>query len=57
MILQCGCKDYMGVKFAAQFQDGKYGVGKRAFNRTSKDKTYRCTVCGKEKSTGEEPKK
>lgn len=57
MILQCGCKDYMGVKFAAQFQDGKYGMGKRAFNRTSKDKTYRCTVCGKEKSTGEEPKK
>ena len=57
MILQCGCKDWMGNKTAAKYQDEKYGVGKRVFNPIAKDKTYRCTVCGKEKSTGEDPKK
>ena len=31
------------------YQDKKYGKGKRIANKTTKnDNTYRCTVCGKD---------
>ena len=41
-IMKCYCEH--------EFQDNKYGKGKRVFNQTAKcdGKTYRCTVCGKE---------
>jgi hypothetical protein len=37
------------------YQDSKYGKSKRVFNQTRKDsgKGYRCTVCGKEQSSGD----
>lgn len=42
-ILTCSCKN--------EFQDKKYGKGKRVFNETNKDgKGYRCTICGHERS-------
>ena len=31
------------------FQDKRYGRGKRLHNLKSKDKGWRCTVCGKER--------
>jgi ribosomal protein L37AE/L43A len=43
-IMTCDCKH--------TFQDKTYGPGQRVYNETiSKgiNKTYRCTVCGKEK--------
>lgn len=49
MIKPCDCKH--------EYQDNKYGKGKRVFNKTMKDKG-RCTVCGLENHslTGEESK-
>ena len=45
-ILKCTCKH--------EGQDELHGKGMRVFNSTSKDDTYRCTVCEKEKiSRGE----
>jgi hypothetical protein len=40
-IKKCTCKH--------EFQDKKYGKGKRVFNYCKKTDKYRCTVCGKEK--------
>jgi hypothetical protein len=40
MVLTCSCKH--------EFQDKKYGEGRRKMNKT-KDGNYRCTVCGKER--------
>ncbi len=31
-----------------EYQDKKYGPGKRVMNPTTKPGVYRCTVCGKE---------
>lgn len=46
MIAYCGCKaDREGVTTAAQYQDARYGLGKRVANPTD-DGTPRCTVCG-----------
>lgn len=44
MIKVCNCKH--------EFQDKKYGKGKRVFNSGAgkgSDSKYKCTVCGKEK--------
>jgi len=41
MILKCDCKNKQ--------QDKMYGNQMRVMNKTSKDSTYRCTVCAKEK--------
>lgn len=30
------------------FQDEQYGEGKRVFNKSEKEGTYSCTVCGKQ---------
>lgn len=49
-ILRCGCKEFKGVKVAAQQQDAMYGEGMRVHNETAKEDTYRCTVCGTERS-------
>lgn len=38
MILRCTCKH--------EFQDKRYGKGKRVFNKTTTG--YRCTVCKRE---------
>ena len=44
-VLQCVCEH--------EFQDRKYGKGFRLFNRALKEANkYRCTVCGKEKTSG-----
>lgn len=45
-IVKCTCSH--------AWQDSKYGKGKRAQNKTDKPggKTYRCTVCGRENSSG-----
>ncbi len=37
-ILKCTCKH--------DFQDKRYGKGKRVFNVSTKNNDYRCTVCG-----------
>lgn len=43
-ILICNCKN--------EFQDKRYGKGKRVYNETEKgagsSHAYRCTVCGKD---------
>jgi len=47
-ILKCTSPDCIN-----QFQDSKYGEGKRVMNSTLKGTgklTYRCTVCSKERS-------
>lgn len=38
-VMSCSCK--------SEFQDGRYGHGRRVFNRTKKlfGSIYRCTVC------------
>jgi hypothetical protein len=38
-IKTCDCKH--------EFQDKKYGEGKRVHNLVNKDGTWRCTVCSK----------
>lgn len=49
-ILSCTCKH--------AYQDQTYGENKRVFCQTMANdkKTYRCTVCSKEKTVGEEKK-
>ena len=43
IIRYCSCKH--------EYQDKRYGEGKRVMNPTKDDKyPYRCTVCGKENS-------
>jgi hypothetical protein len=37
-ILSCNCKH--------EYQDKKYGQGKRVHNEMKDKKGYRCTVCG-----------
>lgn len=48
MILKCSCRH--------DYQDNRYGKGRRVFNETSKgdanDRTYRCTVCSHETKKG-----
>lgn len=41
-IIKCNCEN--------EYQDKKYGKGKRVGNKTAKEKPdyYRCTVCAKE---------
>lgn len=41
-LIRCSCKH--------EYQDQKYGKGRRIANRTVKNdgKTFRCTVCGTE---------
>ena len=43
-IIKCECKN--------EFQDKRYGKGRRLANQTKKSdgKVFRCTVCGKESS-------
>ena len=36
-VLPCSCKH--------EYQDEKYGQGKRVHNNTMKENQYRCTVC------------
>jgi hypothetical protein len=40
-VMLCGCQH--------EYQDKRYGLGKRVHNQTKK-KTWRCTVCEREKS-------
>jgi hypothetical protein len=47
VVLPCSCDH--------EYQDKRYGKGRRAMNETkpaskSTSKTFRCTVCGKERS-------
>ena len=48
MIIKCNCKH--------EEQDKFYGKGNRVHNQVTKtkgtSKTYKCTVCGSEKSVG-----
>lgn len=44
-ILTCTCKH--------ELQDKLHGHGQRVFNSTSKQQTFRCTVCKKERVLGE----
>ena len=44
-ILTCTCKH--------ELQDKLHGHGQRVFNSTSKQQTFRCTVCKKERILGE----
>lgn len=41
MILSCKCIN--------EYQDQKYGQGKRVFNKMKAERMYRCTVCKAEK--------
>lgn len=50
MVLGCGCKGVGGTTKAAEQQDAMYGVGQRAHNPTTKENTFRCTVCGTERT-------
>jgi predicted SprT family Zn-dependent metalloprotease len=43
MILKCGCRHLD--------QDSMYGYEKRHHNKMVKDNMYRCSVCGKERSS------
>lgn len=47
MILHCGCQMGRG----AIYQDDLYGVGRRVHNKTTKENSYRCTLCGAERGT------
>ena len=42
--MSCDCPNVM--------QDKLHGTNNRVFNPTAEEKTYRCTVCNKEKSKG-----
>lgn len=44
MIMLCTCKH--------EYQDKLYGKGKRVFNLCKKGISGRCTVCGREQSSG-----
>ena len=43
-ILKCECSH--------SFQDGKYGVGRRLHNPTTREGTWRCTVCSSDNRVG-----
>jgi hypothetical protein len=43
-IMRCFCE--------SEFQDGEYGHGNRLFSLTKKDNTWRCSICGKELTSG-----
>ena len=43
-ILSCFCD--------SEFQDKEYGKYSRLCLLTAKDNTYRCTICGKEQTSG-----
>jgi hypothetical protein len=40
MIIKCTCK--------SDYQDKRYGAGKRVMNKRKTEKSYSCTVCGKD---------
>jgi len=44
-VLKCSCNSV--------YQDKNY-AGKRLHNKTTKPSTYRCTVCGKNNTSGSE---
>lgn len=46
-ILPCSC--------SSSYQDSRYGLGKRVCNKMEKERTFRCTVCGKEVTSGPAP--
>lgn len=52
-ILTCECQH--------EWQDAQYGSQKRVMNRIKQNdnscNTYKCTVCGKDKTSGENSKK
>ena len=41
---------------AHQYQDRKYGKGKRVMNKSMDGRTVNCTVCGKNQSKSGSPK-
>jgi hypothetical protein len=56
MILSCfRCRDNTGR--GAKYQDRMYGKGMRVHNAMAKSgntRSYRCTVCGNERSAGDQ---
>jgi len=51
-IIKCGCDGYLGKRQGSEFQESAYKGGLRVHNSTSKEHTYRCSVCGIERSHG-----
>ena len=49
MIITCTCRH--------EYQDSKYGIGKRIANKMKKDGMFRCTVCKKEHQISAEKEK
>jgi hypothetical protein len=43
-IMRCFCE--------SEFQDNEYGHGNRLFSLTKKVNTWRCSICGKEHTSG-----
>lgn len=52
MILKCSCDSYLGNKAGSQYQEITYGPGMRVHVPTTKENTWRCTICQKEHSKG-----
>jgi hypothetical protein len=52
MVLYCGCS---GSSSSVAFQDARYGVGHRVHNPTTKEKTWRCSICSKERFESQGP--
>jgi len=48
-IIDCNCEH--------EYQDQKYGKGKRVANKAPKANGWRCTVCGKVHTNATAPKK
>ena len=58
IVMKCSCDGFLGNKAAARYQDAQNGAGLRVHNKTTKENTFRCTVCGTERGvTGGEGKK
>jgi hypothetical protein len=55
MILHCDCKTARGIykgTAGVDYQNHKYGHGKRVHNPTKGDKpSYRCTICNNERGS------
>jgi hypothetical protein len=53
-MVKCGCDGYLGNKSAANYQDKAYGAGMRVASPTSTPKKFRCTICQREHTFGDE---
>ena len=54
-MIKCGCQGNLGNTRGAAYQDAVYGENMRVCSVvTGSEKTYRCSVCGKEHKQGDD---